>query len=138
MTQRCERRTSGPVFFGFFAAWGAVVAIGLTSAGTRTILIASLLTLYIPGVAIVLLSIWRSPVDRRELPRMLTDIYRVHPGTRLSGAFYPLGAVIAGAFVFAFMLYLPFLACYGAVRVLLCRALGRPLPHERAQDRRPP
>jgi hypothetical protein len=41
--------------------------------------------MYIPGVAVVLLSIWRSPVDRRELPRMLTDIYRVHPGTRLSG-----------------------------------------------------
>ena len=134
MTQRCERRTSGPVFFGFFAAWGAVVAIGLTSAGTRTILIASLLTLYIPGVAIVLLSIWRSPVDRRELPRMLTDIYRVHPGTRLSGPLYAFGAVIAAAFVVAFVVNLPFLACYGAIRTAFYRALGRPLPYERAHD----
>ena len=110
------------------------MAIGLTSAGPRTTLIALLLIMYIPGVAVVLLSIWRSPVDRRELARMLMDIYRVHPGTRLSGAFYPLGAVIAGAFVFAFMLYLPFVACYGAVRVLFYRALGRPLPYERARD----
>ena len=87
-----------------------------------------------PGVAVVLLSIWRSPVDRRELARMLTDIYRVHLGTRLSGAFYPLGAVIAGALVFAFMLYLPFVAGYGAVRVLFYRAVGRSLPYERAHD----
>ena len=61
---------------------------------------------------------------------MLTDIYRVHLGTRLSGAFYPLGAVIAGALVFAFMLYLPFVAGYGAVRVLFYRAVGRSLPYD--------
>ena len=85
---------------------------------------------FLPRVAVVLLSIWRSPVDRRELARMLTDIYRVHLGTRLSGAFYPLGAVIAGALVFAFMLYLPFVAGYGAVRVHFYRAVGRSLPYD--------
>ena len=134
MTQRCERRTSYIRFFGLFAGLGAVAAIGLTSAGTRTILIAFVLTMHIPGVAIVLFSLWRSPADRRGLLGVLTDLYRVHPGTRLSGPLYAFGAVIAAAFVVAFVVNLPFLACYGAIRTAFYRALGRPLPYERAHD----